>query len=183
MWPVGGSFLAFFSDKSTNSAGSEQISMRILDPTLVPLTSLGAVLDTASVFLPNNPGAFPPTPEADNHKQPVAVQSSSSGLTYVAFADDASGNFSIVMREMDSNLNAEEAAPCPVGESGGGDGGSPVNQTSPAIAVSSPKGTETFFVVWQDDTGKIDRSHLHPEQSGQLRHARHSGALELRHEQ
>ena len=155
LWPVGGNFLAFFSDKSTNSAGSEQISMRILDPTLAPPTTLGAVLDSESVFVPNTPGAFPPGPEADNHKQPVAAQSSTSGLTYVVFADDASGSFSIVVRSMDSNLNAEETAPCPVGQNGGGDGGTTVNQTSPAVAVSSPKGTEMFFVAWQDDTGRI----------------------------
>lgn len=164
LWPLGGDFLAFFSDSSTNAAQTEQVSMRLLDPTLAPTSSLGAVLESSSIYLPHTPNdpTFPPAAEAFNHKQPAAVQS--GGLTYVAFADDSSSKFSIVLRAMDGSLNAEQGTACVIGDTSATESGS---QTAPAMAVSTLGGsTDFFFIAWQDDGGRIFGRTYTPNASG-----------------
>jgi cysteine-rich repeat protein len=166
LWPAGGNFFAFFSDNSTNTAASEQISMRILDKAFAPQTSLGAVVGADSIFvpdeLPSEESSFPPPAVADDHKQPVAVQS--GGFTYVVFADDSSGNFQVVLRAFDGSLNAQQSSPCPVGDSSAGESG---NQTAPTVAVSqTSSGADIFYIAWQDDSGQIYGRTYTPNKSG-----------------
>lgn len=150
LWPSGGNFLAFFSDNSTNSAASEQISMSIRDSSFHPTSVIGAVAENNSIFLPNTPNAFPPTAEMDSHQQPVAVQSGSD--TYVVFAYETTANHAIVLRAMTtSTLDAVQGSPCAVSDATG----DPGDLTAPAVAVSSINGNDVFFIAWQDDSGHI----------------------------
>jgi hypothetical protein len=150
LWPSNGNFLAFFSDNSTNSAASEQISMSIRDSSFDPTSAIGTVADGNSIFLPNTPNAFPPTAEMDSHQQPVAVQS--GGDTYVVFAYETTASHAIVLRAMTTSaLDAVQGSPCAVSDATG----DPGDLTAPAVAVSSINGNDVFFIAWQDNSGNI----------------------------
>ena len=156
VWPLSSNFLAFFTDDTlTNTAQSEQISLRVLGPTLAPTSTPGSILYADSIFLPDElpseADAFPPPAEAYNHMQPVAV--TSNNLTYVVYAYNAEGGPSgIFLRAMDETLDAEEANPCPVSDSTAGESGV---LTAPTVAVLTVNGSDVLFIAWQDDSGRI----------------------------
>ena len=163
LWPATGDFFAFFTDKSTNIAMTEQVSMRTLGPAFANTSA--PITGTESIYLPDelatSSTAFPPPAEAFDHKQPAAAQTGSGAnvLTHVAFADDSGGAYAIVLRTMDASFDAQQANPCPVSDSSAGESGV---LTSPAIAANG----SDLFVAWQDDSGRIYGRTYTPGASG-----------------
>lgn len=110
-WPVGmgesGRMVAAFEEESPSN---REVSLRVLDDKLGNDTGLTGGLNTASFFLPSDPGVTPSKPSVGNQRNPAIAQS--GGTTFVMFEDDALGQgFDIRLRTLDSTFHATQAAP------------------------------------------------------------------------
>jgi hypothetical protein len=146
-WPLGGDFLASFTD---NSSANNQVEMRLLGPSLTSSVGTAGPAENFEFILPNA-SAFPSTAAAENQKQPQTVILGT--VAYTVFADDngtSDGSYDIHLRSTDLTLlTNQQSNPCGInGPSGGGETG---DQTSPMMAVSN----NNLFIAWQESSGVI----------------------------
>jgi hypothetical protein len=140
-----GVLMAVFTDSALS--GSLQVTARFMDDTLSPTNLYGPTVAESSIYVPNSTTTFPPTPAADDDKQPSAA--ALNGHDYVVFSSDfpTTGDpFDIYFDSFSqSNLTADQSSPCPVNSMDG------ATNTAPSIAASA----SALYVAWQDSTGNV----------------------------
>jgi hypothetical protein len=154
LWPSGtgnaGRFFAFYSDANQ---GSPEVAMRVMSDELKPLDSPTAL--KTSLFLPADPGIFPPQATTGDQAAPAAASIGSK--YYVVFEDNnspGSNGLDIHLRSMDQALVPDQNIGQPyIGINGPGGGGEANIQEAPALAAGPGN---LLFIAWQDrSAGKI----------------------------
>jgi hypothetical protein len=147
LWPQGaapaGRLVALWQDAT--DPPDTHVALRVLGDDLDALPANAApALAAGSIWLTSttDPGQFPSGPDGGNQQVPAAAFASDAKRTFVVFADDSSGTVDVHLRTLDANLTAEQTAPIPIN----GNGGEPVVQTHPVIALGA---NDVAYVVWQ----------------------------------